>query len=330
MKTLITSTYFALFCLFNANLSYAQCDFTKVNSPDCGYATFLLDSDGNAYSDRLDFGDNTSQSVLGLSVVNHYYSSPGNYTVKRTYRSEFGSICRSTESITIAPCCPQITDITVLPINNENLTSTCVSGLTSGNNDSTLESLIAVCYFKFTPILNTNNTNFNTKWRIVQKNPNSTFQLCELSNAFSLKSRLVLPPINNGTTYDIIFYISSSTCQEISVTKNLKFYSGSCSDFTFSLRGDNNEKDEFFLKNSNSKNNVLIYPNPTKDKVNINIQDNETHSFDIYNTLGQSLLSQKINSESSSVDLSNLNSGVYIGVLKSKDKIIHTEKIYKN
>ena len=73
-----------------------------------------------------------------------------------------------------------------------------------------------------------------------------------------------------------------------------------------------------------SKNEVKIYPNPTRSFVNWSM----TADAEVYNTVGQKVL---ISKNSSSVDFSKFLNGVYVVVLKDKNgKEIQRSKIIKN
>ncbi|WP_072785489.1 S8 family serine peptidase [Flavobacterium haoranii] len=56
---------------------------------------------------------------------------------------------------------------------------------------------------------------------------------------------------------------------------------------------------------------VKIYPNPFTNVLTIYLSNNNVEDFSIYNQLGQKIFSTKISSQNNSIDLSNLNSGVY-------------------
>ncbi len=53
----------------------------------------------------------------------------------------------------------------------------------------------------------------------------------------------------------------------------------------------------------------IVYPNPTKNSVNINIQN--TAQYIVYNALGQKLLSGEITQNKNQIDFSNFDKGVY-------------------
>jgi len=89
----------------------------------------------------------------------------------------------------------------------------------------------------------------------------------------------------------------------------------------------------FIIQNALSINDNLddntfsIYPNPTNSKVNINSK-NKFDEVEIYNVLGQKVLSSKI-SENQEIDMSLLQSGTYFIKLKNEN-IVKNVKVLKN
>ena len=75
-----------------------------------------------------------------------------------------------------------------------------------------------------------------------------------------------------------------------------------------------------------SNNYFSIYPNPTNSIVNIK-SDNKFNEVEIYDVLGQKVLSSKI-SENQEIDMSLLQSGTYLLKLKNEE-VIKTTKIIK-
>ena len=63
---------------------------------------------------------------------------------------------------------------------------------------------------------------------------------------------------------------------------------------------------------------VVIYPNPTIDRVNIAATDNIT-SIDISNLLGQVVYTSQFNSEKTTIDISDLSPGVYLIAITTFD-----------
>lgn len=73
---------------------------------------------------------------------------------------------------------------------------------------------------------------------------------------------------------------------------------------------------------------VSIYPNPTKDLVNIRLEDAAATNITVFDVTGKSVLSTKVNDTQSEVNLSDLNSGVYLLNVKT-DKGETTKRIVK-
>lgn len=73
-------------------------------------------------------------------------------------------------------------------------------------------------------------------------------------------------------------------------------------------------------------NEIVVYPNPVKDNLYINSQT-EINRVEVYNIFGQKVYQNE--GQLSQVDLSNLNSGIYLVQLYNNEKVI-TKKIVKN
>lgn len=76
-----------------------------------------------------------------------------------------------------------------------------------------------------------------------------------------------------------------------------------------------------------SKNNFEIYPNPTKDFIKINSENNIQEIF-IFDNQARVLIHKRNIENNSILDLSNLNSGVYFIKIFSRD-LVFTKKIIK-
>lgn len=82
------------------------------------------------------------------------------------------------------------------------------------------------------------------------------------------------------------------------------------------------------LSNDDFKANSLkVYPNPTKDWLNISF-DALVSKVEIYNLLGQKVLEANFNSNDASVDMSALNAGTYTAKVYS-DELVKTVKVIK-
>ncbi|MCF6129307.1 T9SS type A sorting domain-containing protein [Flavobacterium sp. AS60] len=73
--------------------------------------------------------------------------------------------------------------------------------------------------------------------------------------------------------------------------------------------------------------NVVVYPNPVKDILNISIDRNIT-AVALYNVLGQQVLTKFFNSNEVAFDISNLTAGTYF-VKVASDTEVKTIKIIK-
>lgn len=65
----------------------------------------------------------------------------------------------------------------------------------------------------------------------------------------------------------------------------------------------------------NYYNDVLVYPNPTKDYIEVKNENSILQSYEIYNTDGKILDSKLTNSIVSKIDLSYYPTGFYILVI---------------
>jgi hypothetical protein len=77
--------------------------------------------------------------------------------------------------------------------------------------------------------------------------------------------------------------------------------------------------------------NILVYPNPTNGRITITLDSSETESleFIIYNSLGQSVGSFKLESSNLEINLSYLSNGIYYYHIKNKGELISQNKIIK-
>jgi uncharacterized delta-60 repeat protein len=67
---------------------------------------------------------------------------------------------------------------------------------------------------------------------------------------------------------------------------------------------------------------IVLYPNPVKDILNITLKENiQINSVQIYNTLGELVINQSDKNGISTINVSNLNKGVYSIILNSNKKL---------
>ncbi len=83
--------------------------------------------------------------------------------------------------------------------------------------------------------------------------------------------------------------------------------------------------DDISVQESNS---ITLYPNPTNNEVSIS-SESLINSIEIYNSLGQKVYTETINSKEKTIDISSLPSGVYVLGAKTDDGIMR-KKIIKN
>ena len=74
--------------------------------------------------------------------------------------------------------------------------------------------------------------------------------------------------------------------------------------------------------------NLNIFPNPVEDKVKINLTKTDNYSINIFNVNGQKLIEDNIVSNSLTIDLSELNDGIYFIIIDNK-KQRFTSKLIK-
>ncbi len=65
------------------------------------------------------------------------------------------------------------------------------------------------------------------------------------------------------------------------------------------------------LENIESNNRITIYPNPTTDFLTIDMDGNTQQSIEVYSMVGKLLMSEKIHSNTQTIDVSHLSSNIY-------------------
>ncbi|MFN0188004.1 MAG: T9SS type A sorting domain-containing protein [Bacteroidia bacterium] len=74
---------------------------------------------------------------------------------------------------------------------------------------------------------------------------------------------------------------------------------------------DNNLSNEEFF---------LMFPNPSRDVLNVILKNHSTASLVISNELGQTLMTEKLENKKNTINISSLKSGVYVVQLEIEDK----------
>jgi len=76
--------------------------------------------------------------------------------------------------------------------------------------------------------------------------------------------------------------------------------------------------------------NIIVYPNPAKDNITIKTNQLNGGNLYIYDIMGRELTGKQINNDETIVDISSLNSGIYVLKAISKDnKIVGNRKFIK-
>lgn len=83
------------------------------------------------------------------------------------------------------------------------------------------------------------------------------------------------------------------------------------------------------VKLSGEKSVMLIYPNPVKDVINIESNNSEAASMEIYDMTGRRVLSRLIDSYTEALNVANLPRGIYMVKVKGSGKTV-TNKFIKN
>ena len=77
----------------------------------------------------------------------------------------------------------------------------------------------------------------------------------------------------------------------------------------------------------NARFSINIYPNPTTDKIYIDLNDNSNCSFELFDTNGKSLVQKKLNLQKNSVNMLEFSKGIYFYRIIIDDKQVKTGKI---
>ncbi len=72
----------------------------------------------------------------------------------------------------------------------------------------------------------------------------------------------------------------------------------------------------------------LIFPSPSRDVLHVKLKNYKVSSLKITNVIGQNLISEKLENETNSINIGNLQSGIYFVELEIADKIF-VHKIIK-
>jgi hypothetical protein len=84
-------------------------------------------------------------------------------------------------------------------------------------------------------------------------------------------------------------------------------------------------KVNMFLEQEGDDKEVVVYPNPVKDDLNISLGrfSDESFSITVYNTLGQHVFGLSNIREGNAVNMSHLQSGTYMVVFSNEKRTIY-------
>jgi hypothetical protein len=78
-----------------------------------------------------------------------------------------------------------------------------------------------------------------------------------------------------------------------------------------------------------SKENIIVYPNPTNGNVMVNTNKNETVTISVYNMQGKLCLTKE-SFKSGVLETSILQKGIYLLVIKTNEGLVYNEKLVLN
>lgn len=133
--------------------------------------------------------------------------------------------------------------------------------------------------------------------------------------------------ITNPATYEMTPQVSGETANDYTDTLTLTVFNHLMNEMT-----DYDIVVTIYPTNINSlteSESFVVYPNPTKDFVNISLANEPNYKITIYDITGKILIKQAVNKQNNErIDLSDLMSGIYTVKIQIKDEII-TKKIIK-
>lgn len=124
--------------------------------------------------------------------------------------------------------------------------------------------------------------------------------------------------------YKVYTEVSGLTTQEVFVTVDAQNPKVDLVDVIISSSGVNGSVG---VRKISASNNVLIYPNPAKDNLTIDLGKEQSGTLQIINLTGKVIISETIINNTFNVDLQNLSSGIYHLSISSQGKLFQTKLI---
>ncbi len=143
--------------------------------------------------------------------------------------------------------------------------------------------------------------------------------------------------ITQGTIYGPLSIDAGVSTGELEVHFHNHSTENDIITYTFKIYEDGNESNAFhftykydanYVGVSNiSNNNIFVYPNPVKEKFTVKLNSLNNSEIVLTNILGRVVLTQKLQENKNTVDVSKLSNGVYFYSIINNNKIIETKKL---
>lgn len=151
-------------------------------------------------------------------------------------------------------------------------------------------------------------------------NSQSITSVCVLNYNGSLKHGNVF----NFGNFDIVYDAAIQNDGKIIFIGSFTFYDNVIKNNIVRV---NNILSTGINESNKASNNFLIYPNPTSNYLTLKLENyHNENTLIISNIVGEEVLTEKINSESYSVNIKHLDPGTYFATIKNKNSI-NTKKI---
>jgi hypothetical protein len=132
--------------------------------------------------------------------------------------------------------------------------------------------------------------------------------------------------MTNPETYEMIPQVSGETANDFTDTLTLTVFNHLMNgmdsyDIVVTIDPTN-------INSLTESESFLVYPNPTKDFVNISLANEPNYKITIYDITGKMLIKKAVNEQNNErIDLSDLMNGIYTVKIQIKDEIIKTKII---
>jgi hypothetical protein len=73
-----------------------------------------------------------------------------------------------------------------------------------------------------------------------------------------------------------------------------------------------------------------MYPNPASEWISVEISETDNMAVSIYNMLGQQLKKKHLKEEHTTINVEDLQKGIYLLILQKDSQIVRSEKLIIN